>query len=92
MIWKFNEDDSLYLDNTIYNNISIDDVAGITCSNIKYLAPHSSTEYLGHYKDVAGTQKAQEEVPETTILNKMAFISTSKMLLAITYTYYTTML
>ena len=91
MLWKFTEDGSPYLDNTIYKNIGINNVEGNICSNIKYLCPDQASKYLGHYKEVSGSQEAQEKVLQSIVRNETAFVSTSQMTPPATHLYYTTM-
>ena len=91
MHWKFKENGEPYLDNTLHDSIDITDTQGNTCSVIKYIPPAEATKYLGHYKEVLGSQQKQERVLRHIVNEETAFVATSQMDTELTYTYYSTM-
>jgi len=76
MHWKFKENGEPYLDNTTHNAINITDTQGNICSVIKYVPPDKATKYLGHYKEVIGSQHKQERVLQQIINKETAFVAT----------------
>jgi hypothetical protein len=89
MHWKFTEDGDPYLDDTTHSSIEIKDVNHKVCSTIKFLHPEEASKYLGHIKEVAGTQISQEEKLKEVIKSETAFVATSHLNPSLTYRYYT---
>ena len=89
MIWKFDENGAPSLDHSSHDSIVIKDNQGSVISNVQYLLPEESVKYLGHHKELSGTQTSQQNALEELVRNETAFVATCHLSPHLVFTYYT---